>query len=1082
MGTFRRVIFCLVFFCWELLFAVVIFSHEVPAGGAAASPSPQYGIENWTVEKGLPSNNVYTVFQSSDGYIWLGTMAGLIRFDGVRFVTFNTYNTDAFKSDIVRTIYEDREGNLWIGTGDGLLKFRSGQFSDCTPGEIKNSAILCFYEDRRGGAWIGTNGRGLFYKNKNDSIHYHTANGLSNPIVRSLFEDHEGNILASTDGGLNQVKDGIIKVFTCKDGLLSDVVGVICEDRENNLWIGTQKGLNQRKNGIFSALRFPPGYRNNAINTLFIDTSDTLWIGLVESGVIRLKNGQFTTSLNQEIPLRDIIYSIFQDREGTFWIGTANFGLNMLRPLKFSTVTTREGLSNDTALCVLEDHKENLWIGTYNGLNQWKDHQNKIFTTREGLSSNTISALCEDRFKNLWIGTFGRGLTCYKNNTFTVYTHRQHGLSNDTIWSIHEDYQGNLWVGTDKGLNRFDNGSFITYTTNEGLSHNVIRFIISDRENNLWIGTYGGGLNLYKNGKFKVFNTGHGLSHNMITHIYIDNQNTLWIGTMKGLNRFKDGAITPYYTRDGLFNDRLHQVFEDKKGYLWLGSAIGISRVKKEELNDFADGKIDKIHSYYYNEKDGMKSTVCSGGCQPAGFKSRDGRLYFSTLKGVTIVDPEQLPINQKRPPTIIEELFVDGEKINRWSSNKKQLVVLSPDTKRLEFHYTALSFVNPPKIRFRYKMEGYDKEWIEAGNQRSTIYTSLPSGLYDFKVMACNDDGIWNENPAALSFYLRPHFYQTAWFYILLGLFVIAAAFLGYRFRVRQLKAREKQLMDQVRLRTRDLQIAHDEIIESKKIIEEKNKHILDSIRYAGKIQDAVLRINKQMENVLSDYFILFKPRDIVSGDFYWFSHFEDKYFIAVADCTGHGVPGALLSMIGIMELNDLVSKKHIFDPALILNHLHLDFRNLLQQQRERPDALDGMDIGLCLIDMKKNLLSFAGAKRPLLIVGPGSKDKFGLSLIKGNRKPIGGHQKEQARVFNNVEIAIQPGTSLFLLSDGLVDQVDDKAVKFGYRRLESFLLEHAHLKMAEQKTLLLEELKNFQGSEEQRDDITLVGIRLKT
>lgn len=1062
----------------------------------------KFKLENWTVERGLPHNAVLTILQSGDGYLWLGTLNGLARFDGERYVIFNAYNTKALKNDTVRALLEDRKGNLWIGTDGGLVKFHAGQFTYYTLPEIKSYSVFSLLEDSKKRLWIGTNGEGIFCKDGENITRYGTAEGLSDPFVRSLFEDQEKRIMASTDGGLNVIEDGKIRVFTREHGLLSNVIGSICQDRDQSLLIATQEGVNRYKDGKFTVFPLPREYAGKAITAFFKDRQDTLWFGVGGSGLLRFKDGKFTAIAAGEEHLKNLIYTIFEDNENSIWIGAADGGLNMLRSFKFVTISGSEGLSHDSVFSLFEDHERTLWVGTYEGLNQWKNGQNRILTVKDGLSHNAITALYEDQHKNLWIGTMGGGLNRFSNNEFTVFTQQKNGLTHDKVWSIHEDNQGDLWIGTSEGLNKFKNGRFTTYTTRDGLSHNFIRFIVPDNKNNLWIGTYGDGLNLYKNGKFRVFNTEHGLSNDMVLFIHIDDENVLWIATVKGLNRFKNNVFTSYSQEDGLFSESVRHILEDDDNRLWLGSSAGIFWVDKKELNDFALGEIDKINSHFYNRKDGMKSTTCFGGCQPPAIKTRDGRLWFSTLKGVTMVNPGQLTFNENPPRIVIETLIVDGEKIDTNRVVKSDPVVLSPGKKRFEFHYTALSFMNPQKARFKYKLEGYDKEWINAESQRNTIYTGLPAGDYCFRVTACNEDGFWNEDGTSLEFHLKPFFYKTTLFYILLISSIILVTYFGFRFRVRQLRARAKELKIQVELRTRDLQIAHDEIKESKQIIEEKNQHILDSIQYASKIQTAILSINDQMEKVLTDHFVIFRPRDIVSGDFFWFTHFEDKYFIAVADCTGHGVPGALLSMIGIMELNDFVNKKHIFDPALILHHLHLDFRRILQQERASTDTLDGMDVALCLMDMKKNKLTFAGAKRPLLMVtekenqpdieesipGPEgekrhksiSDEKYQLSLIKGDRKPIGGHQKEHSRIFKNFDFKINPNSYIYLLSDGLVDQVNHKEEKFGYRRLQSLLLSHSALTMAEQKKALIEEIKNFQGGEEQRDDITLVGIKL--
>jgi serine phosphatase RsbU (regulator of sigma subunit) len=365
--------------------------------------------------------------------------------------------------------------------------------------------------------------------------------------------------------------------------------------------------------------------------------------------------------------------------------------------------------------------------------------------------------------------------------------------------------------------------------------------------------------------------------------------------------------------------------------------------------------------------------------------------------------------------------------------------------------------------------LEGYDRDWIDVGNRRNKEYTNLPPGDYTFKVIACNSDGFWNPGGVSFSFYKKPHFYQTTWFYILTALFAIFAVFTGYRFRMRQLIAREKILSRLVGERTLELEM-------SRQIIEEKNRNILAGIEYAGTIQQAMLPLNEKMAKVLADYFVIFEPKAIVSGDFYWFHPMGDRYFIAAVDCTGHGVPGALLSMIGKILLDEILHEKQVTDPAALLAQLHFGVRTELKQEEKESKNRDGMDAALCMVDLKEGKLTFAGAKRPLYYV-TGSQ----LREIKGDSKSIGGPQKEEKRSFTNHNIDIHPDTVIYLTTDGFADQGDPGNRKFGTRRLKTFLETHAHMDMARQKELLLLELKKHRGTEEQRDDITVIGIKLK-
>jgi streptogramin lyase len=503
------------------------------------------------------------------------------------------------------------------------------------------------------------------------------------------------------------------------------------------------------------------------------------------------------------------VFSIYEDREENLWIGTYSGGLNRLKDGKFITYTTAEGLSNDLAFPVYQDRQGSIWIGTYGGgLNRLQEGKFTSFTMKEGLANNNVRSICEDRQGSLWISTYGSGINRFKDGKFTRFTTRE-GLSEDNVRAIYEDSQGRLWIGTyGGGLNRFADGKFTVYNTKNGLSNDFVITIFEDKKKNLWIGTRAG-LNRFKDGKFTTYTIKDGLSHNAVFALYEDREGCLWIGTYGGgLNRFKDGEFTGYTTNEELFDDVVFRVLADGKGNLWMSCNKGIFSVNKKELNDFADGKINSITCISYDKDDGLKSSECSGGSQPAGWKTRDGKLWFPTVKGVTVIDPENIKINERPPPVIIEQVIIDGEPIDPGEEIK-----FPPGKKNFEFHYTGLSFTAPKKVKFKYKLTGYNKKWIDAGTRRIAYYTSIPPGHYHFKVIACNNDGLWNETGAFFDFDLKPYFYQTWWFYFSCGLLLVLSGIGFYRLRVKQLKNRERELERLVNERTGQLAEANKEL-----------------------------------------------------------------------------------------------------------------------------------------------------------------------------------------------------------------------------------------------------------------------------
>jgi signal transduction histidine kinase/ligand-binding sensor domain-containing protein/CheY-like chemotaxis protein len=766
----------------------------------------QYTHNVWTSENGLPQNSILAITQTQDGYLWLGTEEGLVRFDGVTFTVFDKTNTEEMKHNYVYVLYEDREGSLWIGTQGGLNRFKDGKFTNFTTKDgLSSDIVYSLYEDKEESLWIGTRGGLNRFKDGKFSS-YTTKDGLSNNGVLSMCEDREGNLWLGAGDGLNRFKDGKFTIFTTKDGLANDVVRSIYKDKAGSLWIGTQGGLNRFKDGKFTTFTTKDGLSSNLVFSLDEDKDGSLWIGTGSGGLNRLKDGKFTTVTTKDGLSSDAVVSIYEDKEGSLWVGTEG-GLDRFKDEKFTVFTTKDGLSNNSVFPIYEDKAGSLWIGTQGGgLNRFKDGKFTTFTTKDGLANNDVLSIYEDKEGSLWIGTEG-GLDRLKDGKFTSYFTKD-AMSKDAVFSIYEDREGSLWIGTyGRGLQRFKDGKFTSFTTKDGLSTNFVDSINEDKEGSLWIGT-GAGLNRFKDGKFTLFTTKDGLSHNYVLSIYEDKEGSLWIGTNGGgLNRFKNGKFTVFNVKDGLFDDTAFQILEDDQANLWMSCNKGIYRVSKKELNDFADGRIKSLTSVAYGITDGLKSNECNGG-SPAGFRTKDGTMWFATVKGAAVIDPGNIKLNPLPPPVVVEKVILDGKSF----STSEQLEA-HPGARQLEFHFTALSFLVPEKVRFKYKLEGFDKEWVDAGTRRVAYYTNLPPGTYRFRVIACNNDGVWNEIGTSFEFYLQPRFYQTNWFYALCGLAVTFSGLGLYRLRVRQLRRRTQELEVLVNERTIELNERAEEL-----------------------------------------------------------------------------------------------------------------------------------------------------------------------------------------------------------------------------------------------------------------------------
>jgi PAS domain S-box-containing protein len=793
----------------------------------------QYIHEVWQREDGLPQITINSIIQTRDGYTWIATQEGLVRFDGVKFTVFNTTQIKEIKHNYIVTLYEDKKGVLWIGTGVGLTRYQEKEFTTYTTTDgLSNNYVRCIHEDQEGTLWLGSD-NGLDRFKNNQFTNYSTKNGLSSNIVFAIREDSRGHLWIGTNKGLNQFKEGKFIHFTTNNGLSNDDVRSIYEDSEENLWIGTfGGGINRFKDGEFTIYSTEDGLSNDFVSVVYGDKMGNLWIGTNE-GLNRFKDGKFTAYTTRNGLSDNVVLSICEDREENLWIGTYVGGLNRLRDGKFITYTTAEGLSSNLVFPVYQDNQGSTWIGTFGGgLNRLQEGKFTYITMKDGLANNNIRSICEDREGSLWISTYGSGIARIKHGKITCFTTRE-GLSDNNVRAIYEDSRGRLWIGTyGGGLNRFLNGKFIVYNTQNGLSDDFVNIILEDTKKNLWIGTRGG-LNRFKDEKFTAYTIKNGLSNNTVSSLYEDREGCLWIGTYGGgLNRLKDGEFTSCTTKEGLFDDVVFRILEDGKGNFWMSCNKGIFTVNKKELNDLTDGKINSITCISYSEDDGMKSSECSGGSYPAGWKTRDGRLWFPTVKGVTVIDPGNIKINMRPPPVIIEQVIVDGEPMEPGAGIK-----FPPGKKNFEFHYTGLSFTVPKKVKFKYILAGYNKKWIDAEARRIAYYTSIPPGHYHFKVKACNNDGVWNETGASFEFDLKPYFYQTWWFYFSCGLLLVLSGIGFYRLRVKQLKNREKELESLVNKRTGQLAEANKEL-EKLSIVARKTENAVMITDPQGNIQ----------------------------------------------------------------------------------------------------------------------------------------------------------------------------------------------------------------------------------------------------
>ena len=762
-----------------------------------ASPAPaQYRFDSWTADTGLPQNIIRAIHQTSDGYLWLATLDGLARFDGVRFTVFNKGNSPGIESNRFTELYEDLNGALWLGTeNSGLTRYYRGEFTTyTTQNGLSSNVIRGVFGDQDGNVSVLSGEKVMRWANgqfRHDAPHIFSIHAHCGQTV--FHRNNRGGVWCVSHSSLSRFVNGRLTSWTRQDGLPSLNISAVAEDSKGTLWVATRDaGLVKIEAGrvakVWTVNNGLPGNQvwfitSQQIKALSRDNQGALWITDLDSGRNHLLTRKPPAAL---LDLES--YRLYEDREGNIWIGTEGDGLYRARQQSITVYSKQDGLVGRNVYPVYEDSAGAIWIGTFgSGLGRFKDEVFTNYTVSDGLTSNDVTSLYEDRNGHLWVGTIG-SLQVFSGGKFKTATEVSHLISpSDNVYAIYQDRERTFWFGANDKLVRYGNGAATSFTTRDGLAGDDIKVIIEGAAGCLWIGAYGG-MTRVKDGKFTAYTEREGLPSNSVRALYEDPDGVLWIGTYDGgLGRFKDGRFTRYTTREGLFNDGVFQILEDGRGNLWMSCNRGIYRVNKKELNDFAEGKLPAITSIGYGKSDGMLNAECNGGRSPAGIRSRDGRLWFPTQDGVVVIDPETVPTNPHPPPVRIESFLLDRAPVAL-----DREVRIQPEQENFEIHYTAPSFINSENIRFKYRLEGLDHDWIDAGMRRTAYYSHVPAGAYTFQVIAANRDGVWNTAGQSLRIRVLPPFYRTWWFLTLAALGVSGAVFGVFKYRLWQLEQRE--------------------------------------------------------------------------------------------------------------------------------------------------------------------------------------------------------------------------------------------------------------------------------------------------
>jgi len=1056
------------------------------------SDAQSYHFVNLTVEDGLSQNDVVSILQDKRGLLWMATKGGgLTIFDGVDYSYLK--NQDGLSSNIVYCLYQDSKANIWIGTYEGLVKYDGQNLQTYTTenGLISN-IITTVCEDTKGQIWVGTENGGVSILSapQDSSAVQFKSYESTGPYIGNNFnkiiESSDGNMWLGSTKGLVLAGDRKTTLYSRKNDMIGNNVHDLLEDLKGDLWIVTNKGLSKFNGKTFFNYNSTNGYPFDHITCIEEDREGNLWIGTSDQGVIQFnkKSKKFKIFNANNGLSDDVVLSILEDFSNNIWIGTQGGGINKFTGETFTYYGEKEGLTSGLSNNLYYDSKDNLWIATRKGVMKYDGVSMTAFTKEQGLPSNDCRVIFEDNKSNVWIGTTTGVAKIVDDEVVAVFDYKDGIMSTTTC--ILQDAKGIMWFGTDGGgIVKYDGFLFSSYSMINGISSNRVTSMIEDDENTLWIGTFGGGVNRFNGFEFLAYDKSDGVSSNIIYCLEKDPRGAIYMGTQNGITRYDKGEIIVIDVTDGLSSNNIKMMKFDGENSLWVSSERGLDRLylNPPQVYRQIGEAISEIK--HYGKKDGITKGEVSTVCE-----DNQGNLWFGSRKGLIKFDINIDEYNAQKPQTYITDLQIDYKRVNwkkrgyeivPWTNVPKNLE-LPHDTAHVTFSFVGINHKAPYEVRYQWKLEGFDKAYTPFTYKNTVTYPKLPPGKYIFKVIACNSDEECNdaENPATFEFEVSPPFWQEIWFLSSIAIVVIIVIYLLLKMRERKMLRERLILERKVKVRTQEvvdknqeLELVNLEMISKNKEIEEKNKDVNSSIRYALTIQKASFPPIVDLKNVFENSFIYHLPRDIVSGDFYWYKKLEKEFVVAIVDCTGHGVPGAFMSMIGMTLLNEIMSGQPEIDPGMALNRLDLGIRKAFENSENSSN--DGMDVVLCTINKDKKVVKYSGAYRPLYLVRNGE-----LIEYKATKYAIGSKEVLEKDYVTH-EIPYQDGDCIYLLSDGYPDQFGGPYnKKFKTKVMKSMFLNIQQHDMEKQKELIHQRYLDWKGDFEQVDDILICGIKL--
>ena len=1051
-----------------------------------------YRFKHITSEDGLSTNFVSSILKDSQGFMWFGTQDGLCRYDGYQFKIYKNAleNKNSLSSSDITRIYQHSDGMLYIGTRNaGLniynpykdsferIKFNIGKKL------ISELKINCFLKLSESEVLIGTDQGIISFDSKTRESKEIGFSGKRFEIV-NLY-NYKSKIIAATEGwGLWYLTENrqfkkiklILPPSLRIDPADIETVNSITEFN-GKLFLATYGGgvlkVDPESFVVEKAFRF--GEQDRKINFIEeVKIIDDYLLAISRGGGIKLdlKNETFLV-FNKEESNRysindDYLTTIYTDEQKNIWLGTFSGGVNVSfsQTQKFPNLPKVISEQLQHTFSAYDDGMD-IWIGGEKLLKIFNPETKEVKDLSNVIGDNYILSMTGDNEGNIWAGTWGVGVFSYNKTSGAKEKFLGDELGG-TVVSVCFDKNRKLWIGS------YGDGLFIldpktkeikNYTEADGLSGNKITAICNDSKGNVWLGTDGGGACLIKGGdvskkenfsKYMFSESGNSIGSNIVYSVLEDKNSNIWFATNNGLSKYDLAGkkFTNYTEKDGLSNNFVFAVLADSTNNIWMSTNKGVTKFNPVIEN--VSGSAFKN----YDQKDGLLNNEHTQG---AYTKLKNGSMLFGGVMGINIFNPQNIKENSHYPPAYIISYKRGGKNIETDTTiTFKKYLKLSWRENFFQFELAALDYNSPGENKYMYMLEGYDADWSAPTNVRYVSYTELPGGDYVFKVKAANDDGIWNETPNYIYIKVVPPFWKTPLFYVIVSVLGLGIIILYTQVRTRAIKRENKILENKVAERTKELA--------------EKNADITASIEYAKRIQEAILPAKDHIFSKFNNAFILYKPKDIVSGDFYWFGVKNGYKIFAAVDCTGHGVPGAFMSMIGHNILNQVVIENGIVDPGKILNNLHKGVQQALKQGQNQVNTNDGMDVSMLSINESTGEVLWAGAFRPAVIV----RAEGNLEKIDGNKHSVGGAQTDIDRTFSTHKLDLNKNDTIYLYSDGYADQFGgEKGKKYMVKRFNDLLCAIHDYSMAEQQKELEKAFEDWRGNHEQIDDVLVVGIR---